>query len=115
MKRVFSVVVCLLVVFVFTACGGSSEPSELDWLTVATYAQLEVEDQTGLECEIPVREEEWVVTQSGLYWAVKCEDVTIGDTSGHLVLYQMEFVDDTFESWKVILLQVDDTIYIDNR
>jgi hypothetical protein len=87
-----------------------SEPWETRPLTIATHAQLAVKRETGNDIRPPNSSDDIIFTQADLYYAVK-----FTARSGEVVVFQMEFRDDTYEQYSILFLSFDGRTLIDNR
>ena len=90
----------------------SEAPKGPDHIALATYAQIEVEAQTGAKVKISTKEDDWVINQSGLYYGTKSTMEIDGEPTE--VVYHIEFDDDTYGSWKLMWLNRGGEDIVDN-
>jgi len=111
MKKFFGLLIVTAIFVVLTACGNTvREPNSV---AIATYAQLLVQELTGANVSLVGQTGDWNMTQSDLFFGIRL-DMQANDVIMN-VLYQIEFTDDTFQYYEILLLQIDGVDLIDNR
>lgn len=75
------------------------------FIELVTYFEVGLEDITGKNVKISVREDDWEIGKANLNYILKtnCE---IGDKKGHDVIMKINF-DETYETYAVFQLKID--------